>query len=173
MFHLQVLFLIVLMVYLPQLTVMRTRYSSRTENIPKPGLNAMINRDSLKISKYKAWLENWEQDEYLQVVHRIRNELRFHLESSIYNKYIKEGKSSKDLLFGIAIGEQCKDFLYTEPYTFEFSHIAEIVPDSAGEDKISWVQKKAAKETSKFIRLLREIIREIIKGNAYKKFIDI
>ncbi|MFC1677635.1 hypothetical protein ACFL3G_11320 [Planctomycetota bacterium] len=131
---------------------------------------------SMKVSKYNAWLENWKQDEYLQVVHRIRNDLRFHVGSSIYDKYIKEGNESEDLLVGVAIGEQYKDFLYTEPYTFEFEHIFEIVPasaGSAGEDKMNWIQKRTAEETSKFVRLLREIIREIFKDNAYKKFVDI
>jgi len=143
-------------------------------NLVKGLLNMNLSESlNLEISQYKAWLDNWEQDEYLQVVHRIRNELRFHLGSSIYEKYIKEGNKSEDLLIGIATGEQYKDFLYTEPYTFELSHIAENVPDSIEEDKINWIQKKAAEETSKFIRLLREIIREIIKGNAYKKIIDI
>lgn len=127
---------------------------------------------TLKISEYKAWLINWKQDEYLQVVDRIRNDLRFHVKSSIYDKYIKDGDKSEDLLIGISVGKQYKDFLYTEPYTFEFSHIAEIVPVSSGEDKIGWIQKKAAEETSKFIRLLREIICEVLKGNIYKKVID-
>jgi hypothetical protein len=94
---------------------------------------------SLKVSKYNAWLENWKQDKYLQVVHRIRNDIRSHVESSIYDKYIKEGNDSEDHLVGVAIGEQHKDFLYTEPYTFEFEHIFEIVPASAGEDKMNWI----------------------------------
>ena len=124
-----------------------------------------------KVSEYKVWLDNWKQDEYLQVVDRIRNDLRFHMKSCIYDKYIKDGHQSKDILVGYAIGERIMDFLYTEPYTSELSHIAEIVPDVAG-DKINWIQKKAAEETNKFIILLREIIREILKGNVYKDFID-
>ena len=130
---------------------------------------------SLKITEYNTWLKNWKQDEYLQVVNRIRNDLRFHVGSSIYEKYIKEGNESEDLLVDVVIGEQHKDFLYTEPYTFEFEHIFEIVPVSAGstgEDKMDWIQKRTSEETSKFVRLLREIIREMFKGNAYRKIID-
>jgi len=142
-------------------------------NLADDILNMNLSKDlSLKVSEYKAWLLNWKQDEYLQVVDRIRNDLRFHMKSSIYDKYIKDGDKSEDLLVGIAIGEQYKDFLYIEPYTFEISHIAEIVPASAGEDKIGWIKKRVGEETGKFIKLLREIIREIIKGNAYKKIID-
>lgn len=143
-------------------------------NLAKGLLNMNLSKSlSLKVSEYNAWLENWKQDEYLQVVHRIRNYLRFHMKSSIYDKYIKDGNKSEDLLVGVAIGEQYKDFLFTEPYSFEFSYIAEIVPDSVGEDKINWIQKRSVEETSKFVKLLREIIREIFKGNTYKKIIDI
>jgi hypothetical protein len=153
-------------------------YKESTKEFSNNLANGLLNMNlsetvRQKISQYKAWLENWKQDEYLQVVDRIRNDLRFHVKSSIYDKYIKDGDKSEDLLVGVAVGKRYKDFLYTEPYTFEFSHIAEIVPASAGRDKINWIQKKAAEETSKFIRLLREIIREIFKGNAYKKIIDI
>jgi hypothetical protein len=151
-------------------------YKESTKEFSNNLANGLLNMNlsetvKQKISQYKAWLENWKQDEYLQVVDRIRNDLRFHVKSSIYDKYIKDGDKSEDLLIGVAIGEQYKDFIYTEPYTFEFLHIAEIVPDNAG-DKINWIQKKAGEETKKFIVLLREIIREILKGNAYKDFID-
>jgi hypothetical protein len=125
-----------------------------------------------KVSEYKEWLENWKQDEYLQVVDRIRNCLRFHMESCIYDKYIKDGNQSEDLLVGIAVGERVMDFLFTEPYTSELSYIAEIVPDNVGGDKIDWVLERSKQETNKFVKLLKETIREIFKGNAYKKIID-
>ena len=116
-------------------------------NLAEGLLNMNLSKTlSLKISEYKAWLENWKQDEYLQVVHRIRNKLRFHLESSIYDKYIKEGNKSKDLMIGISIGEQFKDFLYKEPYSFEFQYIAESVPATVRKDKINWIQKKRQKK---------------------------
>ena len=114
-----------------------------------------------------------EEDEYLQVVDRIRNCLRFHIDRSIYEEYIKEGNESKDILVGVADGDRFMDFLYIEPYTFEFQYIAEIIPDIAGQDKIGWIRERAGAETSRFVKLLRDIIREILKGNAYKKTIDI
>lgn len=125
-----------------------------------------------KISQYKAWLGKWKQDEYLQVVDRIRNCLRYHMDSCIYDKCIKDGTQSEDVLIGIAVGERVMDFVFTEPYTSEFSYIAEIVPENAGEDKISWIQKRALEETNKFVKILRETTREILKNNAYKKNID-
>ena len=125
-----------------------------------------------KISQYKAWLGKWKQDEYLQVVDRIRNCLRYHMDSCIYDKCIKDGIQSEDVLIGIAVGERVMDFVFTEPYTSEFSYIAEIVPENAGEDKISWIQKRALEETNKFVKILRETTREILKNNAYKKNID-
>jgi hypothetical protein len=67
------------------------------------------------------------------------------------------------------------DSLFTEPYSAEFSYIAEIVPDSVsvGKDKIDWIIERSVEETDKFIKLLKEIISELIKDNAYKKIIDI
>ena len=125
-----------------------------------------------KISEYKKWLENWKQDEYLQVVDRIRNCLRFHLDSCIYDKTIKEGNQREDILIGVAIGDRVKDFIFIEPYTSEISYIAEIVPDNVKEEKLDWIQQRTVKETDKFVKLLKESIREIFKGNAYKKYID-
>ena len=95
------------------------------------------------------------------------------MKSCIYDKYIKDGNESKDLLVGVADGEQVMDFVFTEPYTFEFQYIAEIVPDSVGEDKINWIQERSVEETNKFVKLLRETIREILKDNIYKKNIEI
>ena len=125
------------------------------------------------ISEYTAWLSNWKEDEYLQVVDRIRNCLRFHMDRNIYKKYLNEGNESKDLLVGVADGDRYMDFLYTEPYTFEFQYIAEIVPDIAGQNKIDWIHKRTGAETSRFVKLLRKIIYEMLKDNAYKKTIDI
>lgn len=136
-------------------------------------LNMNLSEDvRRKVSEYKLWLENWKRDEYLQVVDRIRNCLRFHMKSCIYDKSIKEGNQSKDLLIGIAVGLRVMDRLFTEPYTSELSYIAEIVPDNVGEDKINWVIKRSVEETDKFVKLLMEIIREMLKGNAYRKPID-
>ena len=124
-----------------------------------------------RISEYKVWLDNWKQDEYLQVVDRIRNHLRFHMRSSIYDKSIQEGTCSEDMLIGYAIGERYMDFLYTVPYTYELSYIAEAVPDSIdpGKDKILWILNRSTEETDKFLKLLRDTVREILKGNTYKR----
>jgi len=139
------------------------------------GLLEMNLSEDLKrnISEYTEWLSSWKENEYLQIVDRIRNCLRFHMKPCIYEKYIKDGNKSKDLLVGVADGDRFMDFLFTEPYTVEFSYIAEIVPDIDGKDKIDWIQERAAEETIRFIKLLREIIREIFKDNSYKKIIDI
>ncbi|OGL50118.1 MAG: hypothetical protein A3C43_03300 [Candidatus Schekmanbacteria bacterium RIFCSPHIGHO2_02_FULL_38_11] len=126
-----------------------------------------------RISQYTEWLSNWKKDEYLKVVDRIRNSLRFHLKPHIYKNYIKNGSESKDLLIGIADDKRYIDFLLTEPYTFEFLYIAEIVPDIPEKHKIDWIQERAIEETSKFLNLLREIIRELLKGHSYKKEIEI
>jgi hypothetical protein len=133
-------------------------------------LSSDLNR---RISEYTAWLSNWKNDDYLQVVDRIRNSLRFHLKPHIYNNYIKKGTECKDLLIGIADSDSYMDFLLTEPYSFEFSYIAEIVPDIPGKNKIEWIQERTIDETSKFINLLRDIIRELLKDNSYKKNIEI
>jgi hypothetical protein len=136
------------------------------------GLSATVTR---RISEYKAWLDNWKQDEYLRVVDRVRNDLRFHMRSSIYDRSIRDGEASEDLLIGYAIGERYMDFLYMEPYPHEFSHIAEVVPDSiaTGQDKIIWVLNRSTEETAKFLGVLRDALREMLKGNAYKKRIDV
>jgi hypothetical protein len=128
-----------------------------------------------RISEYKAWLGSWRQDEYLQVVDRVRNCVRFHMRSSIYDRSVRDGDASDDLLIGYAVGERYIDFLYTEPYTHELSYIAETVPESvaAGQDKILWIINRSLKETNRFLELLRDSVREILKGNTYKKHIDI
>ena len=126
-----------------------------------------------RISEYKAWLEDWKHDDYLLVVDRIRNCVRFHFRPSIYDKSVRDGKS-EDLLIGYAIGERYMDFLYTEPYTHELSYVAEIVPDgvAAGQDKIMWVIERSVTETERFLQLLRDAVREILRGNTYKEYID-
>jgi hypothetical protein len=135
------------------------------------GLSTMVTQ---RISEYKEWLNKWKGDEYLRVVDRVRNDLRFHMRSSIYDRSIRDGEASEDLLIGYAIGEHYMDFLYTEPYPHEFSHIAEIVPDSvaAGKDKIAWILNRSTEETDRFLGMLRDALREILKGNTYKKRID-
>jgi hypothetical protein len=127
-----------------------------------------------RISEYKAWLDNWRQDAYLQVVDRIRNCVRFHMRSSIYDTSVTDGNASDDLLIGYAVGERYIDFLYTEPYTHELSYIAEIVPESIapGQDKILWILNRSLKEVNTFLALLRDSVREILKGNTYKKHVD-
>jgi len=136
------------------------------------GLSATVTR---RISEYKVWLDNWKQDEYLRVVDRVRNDLRFHMRSSIYDKSVRDGEASEDLLIGYAIGERYMDFLYMEPYPHEFSHVAEIVPDSVavGRDKIAWILNRSTEETDRFLGVLRDALREILKGNTYKKRVDI
>jgi hypothetical protein len=128
-----------------------------------------------RVSGYRAWLENWRQDEYLQVVDRIRNCVRFHMRASIYDSSIRDGNAREDLLIGYAIGDRYIDFLYTEPYTHELSYIAEIVPEgiAAGQDRIIWILNRSLKETNRFLDLLRDAVREILKGNTYQKHIDI
>ncbi len=97
------------------------------------------------------------------------------MKASIYDNSIRDGNASEDLLIGYAIGERYIDFLYTEPYTHELSYIAEIVPEdiAAGQDKIIWILNRSLKETNTFLDLLRDALREILKGNTYKKHIDI
>ncbi len=65
-----------------------------------PALLEMNLSEGLKhhISEYRGWLSNWKLDEYLQVVDRIRNSLRFHMKPCIYDKYIKDGSQSTDIL---------------------------------------------------------------------------
>ena len=159
--------------YLAMISIYKESTKEFCNNLADGLLNMNLSEAvSRKVSEYKAWLDNWKQDEYLQVVDRIRNCLRFHMKSCIYDKYIKDGNQSEDLLVGIAVGERVMDFLFTEPYTSELSYIAEIVPDSVGKDKIDWIHQRSLKETDKFVKLLRESVREIFKGNSYKKIID-
>ena len=138
------------------------------------GLSNMASSKAVrqKILEYKDWLQNWTDDEYLKIVDRIRNSLRFHMKPCIYDKYIKDGNQSEDLLVGISVGERVMDFLFTEPYTSELSYIAEIVPDSVAMDKIDWIQQRSLKETNKFVELLWESVGKILKGNSYEKIID-
>jgi hypothetical protein len=130
---------------------------------------------SQRISEFKARLENWKQDEYLRVVDRIRNCLRFHLRSSIYDKSVRDGNASEDLLIGYAIGGRYTDFLYMEPYTHELSYIAETVPERipTGQDRIQWTIDRSEKEIVAFLQLLRDSVREILKGNTYMKRVDV
>jgi hypothetical protein len=143
-------------------------------NLAKKLLDMSLTDDLKKhISEFTEWLSSWKSDDFLQVVDRIRNHLRYHLKSNIYKDCIKEGTASEDLLFGIADGNRYMDFLLIEPYSCEFSYVAEIVPDIPGENKIDWIKDKAIEETSKFINLLREIIRELVKDNSYMKEFEI
>jgi len=130
---------------------------------------------SQRVLEYKAWLDNWKKDEYLRVVDRIRNCLSFHMSSSIYDKSVRDGDASEDLLIGYAIGGRYMDFLYMEPYTHELSYIAEIVPGSVapGQDRIAWILNRSLEEVNRFLELLRDSVREILKGNTYTKHIDI
>jgi hypothetical protein len=160
--------------YFAMISIYKESIKEFCNNLSDGLLNMNLSKDlSRKVSKYKVWLENWKQDEYLKVVDRIRNDLRFHIKSCIYDKCIKDGNQSKDVLVGIAVGERVMDFIFTEPYTPEFSYITEIVPDSVGGDKIDWILERSKQETNKFVKLLKETVREILEGNAYKKIIDI
>jgi hypothetical protein len=96
------------------------------------------------------------------------------MKSSIYGESIRDGSQDEDLLIGYAVGERYVDFLYMEPYTHELAYIAETVPDSGsvGKDKIAWVLDRSVRETGKLLNLLRDTVREILKGNTYKKSID-
>ncbi len=135
------------------------------------GLSPTVTQE---ISEYKAWLDKWKDDDYLRVVDRVRNDLRFHMRSSIYDRSVRDGEVSEDLLIGYAIGERYMDLLYMEPYPHEFSHVAEIVPDSVaiGQDKIAWVLNRSTEETDRFLGVLRDALREILKGNTYKRRVD-
>lgn len=141
------------------------------------GLLSMSLSEDMKgcISEYNSWLLTWKEDDYLVVVHNVRNCLCFHFDPKIYNKYIHEGETSEDLLFGIADGERWMDVLYIEPSSIELNFIADAVPDSVaeGQDKIDWIWNKTVEESSKFMKLINEVIREILKGYTYKKEIEI
>jgi hypothetical protein len=126
-----------------------------------------------EISEYSDWHNNnRKQDEYLLVVDRVRNYLRSHLKSCIYDNSIKEGNMCNDLMIGYAIGNRVMDFVFIEPYTFEFQYIAEIVPEGTGKDKLNWIQDRSRDEINRFVKILKDSVREIFKGNSYKKLID-
>ena len=160
--------------YFSMISIFKESTKEFCNNLAKGILNMRLSEPlSQKITEYKAWLDNWKQDEYLQVVDRIRNCLRFHIDSCIYDKYIKDGENeTKDLLIAVAVGERAMDICFTEPYTFEFSYIAESVPDNVGKDKIDWIFERSVQESDRFVKLLEEVVQEILKGNAYKKPID-
>lgn len=138
-------------------------------------LNLLTLSDNLKcrISEYNDWFSTWREDAFLVVVDNIRNCLCFHLDQKIYRQYINEGSASNDLLFGVADGSRYIDTLYTEPSTVELNYIADLVPDTVEQDKIDWVWDKTVEETSRFMVFIHDILREILKGNTYKKTIDI
>lgn len=150
-------------------------YKESTKEFCNNLANGLSNMDiseplKQKISKYKEWLENWKHDDYLQIVDKIRNCLRFHLDSCIYNK-ITEGNQQEDLLIAYYnTGDQYNDWLFTEPYSLELEYIAKLVPvNIKGIDEIDWILKKSKEEIEKFIDLLGETFHEICKDNIYKK----
>lgn len=75
-------------------------------------------------------------------------------------------------MIGYATGNRVMDFIFTEPYSYEFAYIAEIVPESAGCDKLKWIQDKTLEEVNRFVHLLKELVCTLFKGNTYKKYID-
>jgi len=122
-----------------------------------------------RISDYNRWLSTWVEDKFLVVVDKIRNCLCFHLDRKIYEKYINEGITSNDLLIGIADRDPYTEFLFIEPSTIELNFIADIVPDTVNQDKIDWIWDRTVEEISRFMNFIDDIIKEIFKGNAYKK----
>jgi hypothetical protein len=141
------------------------------KDLLKMNLSAAVCRE---ISEYSEWLtNNWRQDEFLKVVDRIRNCLRSHFKSCIYDNSIKEGNKSNDLMVGYAIGNRVMDFIFVEPYTYELKYVFEIVPDHVGNNKMKWIQDRSVEEINKFVKILKDSVREIFKGNSYKKLIDL
>ena len=111
--------------YFALISIYKESIKEFDNNLAKKLMNMNLTDDlKHRISEYTDWLSNWKTDEYLQVVDRIRNHLRYHLKSNIYDNFVKKGYESNDLLFGIADGGSYMDFLLTEPYSFEFSYVA-------------------------------------------------
>ena len=68
--------------YFAMISIYKESTKEFCNNLADDLLNMSISEAvSQKVLEYKAWLENWKQDEYLKVVDRIRNCLRFHLDS--------------------------------------------------------------------------------------------
>lgn len=127
----------------------------------------------VRLSEYSKWLSTYNEDEYLKVVTKVRNSVSFHFDEKIYKEYVNEGITTQDLLFGIARSERWMDVLYTEPSSVVLDFIADVIPDVEGQDKIGWLRNKTIEESHRFRNFLNEVIREILKGNAYKKPIEI
>ena len=153
-------------------------YKEATKEFGNNLANDMLEMDlseSLRgdISEYNSWLDTWETDPYLQVVDRVRNCLRFHFKTSIYDNSIKDGNQSEDLMIGYAIGDTYMDFMYTEPYSMELQYICESVPSEIGrgQESIDWIKEQSSAKIDKFLKMLRKVARELLKDNVYKKYI--
>lgn len=146
-----------------------------THNMADELLKQNISKDlKNKISTSKNRYSNWKEDDFLKVTNSVRNEISFHLRGSVYKEFLKDGQAETDLLIGIATSNKIIDFCFTEPYTFIFSKIASLCPKNVKkEDSIDWIHNEIISEISLFVKLLRDIIKEQIKGNCYKKYIEI
>jgi len=128
--------------------------------------------DQLKheLSEYKTWLDNYKNDRFLKVVEKIRNDLRFHLKKDIYKGYVKDGEHHADSHIGYTIGDTYEDSFYVEPYKIELEYLVDSVPNEACSDRdkrFTWISNTAREKSTEFLRLIRKILREILKGNVH------
>ena len=126
-----------------------------------------------KIIETKKRFDNYKNDDFLKVVHTIRNSITFHMKSSVYNDTLQEGKAKEDMLLGIGLSNKIIDFCYVEQYTFIFNTIIKDLPKNiASEEFLDWINDNTISEIKHFLKHIRLILGEQIKGHGYKKYLD-
>ncbi len=126
-----------------------------------------------KIVETKNRFDNYKNDDFLKVVHMIRNSIVFHMSSSVYDEFIGEGVAKEDMLLGIGLSEKIIDFCYVEQYTFIFNKIVKEIPKNIDPiDFLDWINDNSISEINIFLKHIRFILKEQIKGQGYRKYLD-
>ena len=90
-------------------------------------LSADITAD---IETLKNRVGNRKSDAFFKLVEILRDKIAFHFDEDIIKERITDGEPQQDLLVAVATGEQIKDCVYVEPYTFLFAHLTDNAPPS-------------------------------------------
>jgi hypothetical protein len=122
------------------------------------------------IEKLRSRAANREGDAFFNLVEILRHKIAFHFDQDIIEERITDGEPQQDLLVAIATGDQVRDCVYVEPYTFLFAHLADNAPDHIPKkDVLDWLQRTSIEEADSFCGLIERICSGIVREIGYKR----
>jgi hypothetical protein len=125
------------------------------------------------IERLKNRVGNRKNDDFFKLVEILRDKIAFHFDEDIIKERITDGEPQEDLLVAVATGDQIKDCLYVEPYTFLFAHLTDNAPDHVPrKDVLDWLQRTSIEESDSFCGLIERICSRIVREIGYKRADD-